>query len=106
MYNALNRQYTLASHAIRDLKHEVSRKEFTVLVDNLVNASWGMNWSSWWQYITWNCSVEGGRGGKNRMEWEEERRIVFGLAEMWLTSEMEDFGDVGENVRLLRKLCQ
>ena len=84
MYSSLCDQYTLSANAIQDLKGDVDKSEFEELVQGLLKANYGMDWTLWWEIVEWNVR---NRGDEERMSVKEEREIVLDIVEMWLVRE-------------------
>jgi len=78
MYDALCREWELSRHAIRDLEDE---EGFVELVEGLVKANWGMDWSGFWECVEWN--VRERQDEDMQMRREEETAIVAKLRARW-----------------------
>ena len=85
MYDELCIQYTLSRNAIWDLRDD---PDYEGLVQRLLKANWGMDWDSWWEIVEWNVRNRG--EGVNRINFDEEKRIVLGIVEEWSKREEID----------------
>jgi len=97
MYESLCEQHTLSSDAIADLRDTVEKEEFEGLVQGLLKANYGMDWSHWWELVEWN--VRSREDDENRMGEEEEREIVLSIMKLWFRrDEVEMLPSVKEQV--------
>lgn len=98
MYEALCIQYALSRDAIWDLRDD---PEYEVLIQGLLKANWGMNWDSWWEIVEWNVFNRG--EDINKMNFDDEKRIVSGIVEEWLEKEeINKLLEVKQRVMALR----
>jgi hypothetical protein len=109
MYDSLCREYTLSTHAIRDLQRDTPPEDFETLVQNLLKANYGMNWKQWWDLVEWNIKTrpDDGKMGDmkmgnvktgdvysgmgNRMDEDEELGIVLQIIHRWLGRDEVNF---------------
>jgi len=80
----------------------MDREEFEGLVQGLLKANWGMDWTGWWELVDWNVR---NRGEVERFPEEEEREIVLEVVEAWLGREEAGvLAEVRDRVLALRQL--
>jgi JmjC domain, hydroxylase len=117
MYDSLCREYTLSTHAIRDLQQDTRPEDFENLVQNLLRANYGMNWEQWWDLVEWNMKTRSD-GEKmegvtirdvfwetrNRMDEGEEIGIALQVIHRWLgRDEVHFLSEVKERVLAFQK---
>jgi hypothetical protein len=59
---------------------------FEILVQGLLKANYGMDWQGWWENIEWNMRYRENHPHEEfRMSSYEEKKIVLGIVDKWLT---------------------